>query len=210
MANRITAIREISNPFQWRHISSKDNPADIASRGMKVPDFLKNSGWLEGPRFLLKLEKDWPARYDGDIRVDTDDPEVKRETLVNSVVDDTLKATDRLVSYFSDWKRLKVAVAWFLRLKTMLLELSRGRKGLEATGNVQADQRERVKVTITSEHDTVLTPKDLEKAELAIVRYCQQQRFQDEITSLLSEKGIVSRQSAIYKLDLKLLGLLLR
>lgn len=48
MANRITAIREVSNPSQWRHISSKDNPADAASRGMKVPVFLNNSGWLEG------------------------------------------------------------------------------------------------------------------------------------------------------------------
>jgi len=151
--------------------------------------------------FLWKPEKDWSVRYNGDIRVDTDDPEVKRENFVNIVVADSLKATDRLLNYFSDWKRLKVAVAWFLRLKKMLFELSRGRKALEATGNVQADQRERVKVTsITSKQD-ILTPKDLEKAELAIVRYCQQQRFQDEITSLLSEKGTVSRQSTIYKLD---------
>lgn len=31
-------------------------------------------------------------RYDGDIREDTDYPEIKRQTLVNIVVDDSLKA----------------------------------------------------------------------------------------------------------------------
>lgn len=188
MANRISAIREVSNPSQWRHISSKENPADAASRGMKVPDFLKNSSWLEGPRFLWKLETDWPAMYDGDIRVDSDDPDVKRETLVTFVVDDSLKATDRLVSYFSDWRRLKVAVAWFLKLKAVLLKFSHERKALEAAGNVKATQMEKVKPANISRSPDILTPKALEEAELAIICYCQQQRFQDEITSLLSGK----------------------
>lgn len=43
VANRVATIRETSEPSQWRHVSTKDNPADDASRGIKVPDFLKNN-----------------------------------------------------------------------------------------------------------------------------------------------------------------------
>lgn len=43
VANRISAIREISSPSQWRHIGTEDNPADVASRGMMVSCFMEKS-----------------------------------------------------------------------------------------------------------------------------------------------------------------------
>lgn len=39
------------------------------------------------------------------------------------------------------------------------------------------------------------------EAELAIIRYCQQQRFGEEIATLSSGKATVSRQSIIYRLN---------
>lgn len=54
VSNRISTIGEVSSPSQWRHIGSKENPANAASRGMKVPDLLKNQSWLKGPSFLWK------------------------------------------------------------------------------------------------------------------------------------------------------------
>ena len=147
--NRFSAITAVSSPSQWRHAGSKDNPADAASRGMKVFDFLKNYTWLEGPSDLWKSEKDWPANYVGDVKVDSDDPAVRKVSSVNSVVNNSPKSTDYFMTYFSDWKRLKVSVAWFLRLKAILLELSCLRKGLKASDNAQAGQMERLKATIT-------------------------------------------------------------
>lgn len=61
VAHRISTIRETSEPSQWRYISSKDNPADDRSRGMKVTDFLKKSRRLKGPAFLWMHEEDWPT-----------------------------------------------------------------------------------------------------------------------------------------------------
>ncbi len=199
MANRISTVREVSRPSQWRHVGSKDNPADAASRGMKVPDFLKNHSWLEGPSFLWKSEEDWSENFVDDVKVDSDDPEVRKDAFVNSTVTDALNATDRLMIYFSDWRKLKVSVAWFLRLKTHLLHLSHQRNGLKASHS-QTGKVEGQRATVTS-RSNILTPKDLLEAELVIIRYCQQQRFEDEISSLLSEKGTVSRQSSIYRLD---------
>lgn len=76
VANRIATIRETVEPSQWRHVSSKDNPADDASRGMKIGDFLKNSRWLEGPAFLWSNEEHW-LMDTLNVTIDSDDAEVK-------------------------------------------------------------------------------------------------------------------------------------
>ena len=51
VANRVRQIRDESLPLQWRHVSTKDNPADTASRGLKVEQ-IEASKWLSGPDFL--------------------------------------------------------------------------------------------------------------------------------------------------------------
>ena len=100
VANRISTIRETSEPSQWRHVGSKDNPADDASRGMKVSNFLKNSRWIEGPAFLWKHEEDWPKTV-LDISVDSNDQEVRKEVTANVVgVCDVSSPTDQLIGYF--------------------------------------------------------------------------------------------------------------
>lgn len=86
VANRISTISEVLRPSQWRHVGSKDNPADAASRGMKVPDFLKNHRWLEDPGFLWRSEEDWPENSVDAVKMYSDDPEVRKDVLVNSTI----------------------------------------------------------------------------------------------------------------------------
>ena len=43
-------------PNAWRHCSSKDNPADIASRGTS-PVILAGSTWVSGPDWLKSYEE---------------------------------------------------------------------------------------------------------------------------------------------------------
>ncbi|KAK7884837.1 hypothetical protein WMY93_027960 [Mugilogobius chulae] len=85
VANRIATIRDLSDPKQWRHVSTKENPADYVSRGMKVSDFLSSRRWLEGPEFLWKEEEKWP-KVKLDVSLDAGDKEVKRRTLHHSVL----------------------------------------------------------------------------------------------------------------------------
>ena len=48
MANRVNHIQEITNVEDWSHISSKENPADLVSRGVDA-NVLKNlSLWRGG------------------------------------------------------------------------------------------------------------------------------------------------------------------
>jgi len=62
VSNRVTAIREMSRVAEWKYIPTALNPADEASRGVAVNEFLRNSKWLSGPEFLLTSEAHWPAQ----------------------------------------------------------------------------------------------------------------------------------------------------
>ena len=59
VANKITEIQNLSDPSSWRHVESKLNPADLASRGVSATDLINNSLWWQGPPFILNdIEKD--------------------------------------------------------------------------------------------------------------------------------------------------------
>ena len=64
VANRVGEIQMYSDPQQWQHVSTEQNPADLVSRGINAENIIDNSLWWSGPDWLLKDEDDWP-RIDG-------------------------------------------------------------------------------------------------------------------------------------------------
>ncbi|KAK2548499.1 hypothetical protein P5673_031281 [Acropora cervicornis] len=62
VANRVTVIRQESEPSQWRHVRSELNPADYASRGIKASETKKLEKWKNGADFLWKDTKEWPPQ----------------------------------------------------------------------------------------------------------------------------------------------------
>ena len=57
--NRVKEITE-RNDITFRYINTKENPADLPTRGISVPDLKTNKLWWNGPEWLLKNPKDWP------------------------------------------------------------------------------------------------------------------------------------------------------
>ena len=203
VANRIASIRRATNVSQWRYIHTTQNPADEASRGLMIDRFLANRRWIEGPEFLQKAEEAWPVNI-LDSSIAADDPEVKKELMVNAVIiEDTQTATQRLMSYFSDWNRLKKSVAWFLKIRKLLQEVVRKRKLLsQEIANISNKQMEQEMQQLKAAFGVqILTPDDLVEAETSIIRFAQQERFPDEFAALSSGKCEVKKQSTIYKLD---------
>ena len=76
---------DCSSPSQWRHVSSKLNPADDASRGLKVDELFTNSKWKVGPPFQWQREDKWPS-YPGVEQLSQDDPKVKKDAKVGGVL----------------------------------------------------------------------------------------------------------------------------
>ncbi|XP_070546111.1 uncharacterized protein [Ptychodera flava] len=77
--NRVEKIHNISSPHQWRHVSTHENPADIASRSIPAPN-LKSTIWLSRPAFLWQRdEQDNHEETEHKYTVSDEDPEVRKQ-----------------------------------------------------------------------------------------------------------------------------------
>lgn len=138
----------------------------------------------------------------------------KEKSDVNAILVDT-NATSQLMTHFSDWQRLKVAVVWLIKLKGTLLKLKEKRKELErantsAIGAARLDVQKEMQAFSTSLGNQKVMLEDLLEAETSIIDFCQQERFPTEFAALTSGKPQLQRSSSILKLDPVLEGGLLR
>lgn len=173
VANRLAVIHEGSLPDEWRYINTKQNPADLASRGMSANDILQGKHWITAPEVLLAKNDSWtekPMELSDEIPVD--DPEVKKIT-VRAVIhtrescDNHVDSVERLLNYHSSWYKLKKSVAWILKIKKKLFLRTRRNTQLE---NQAAE--------------TCLSAEDLQEAEVAILKFIQRKSFASEIEEL--------------------------
>jgi hypothetical protein len=117
VANRVQQILEFSKASQWHHVPSKQNPADLASRGISV-DELQSSSWYVGPEML----RETPICYqEPRVSVSEDDREVKVQSVTASAGDE-LKDVEHLLGNFSSWSKLqafiKLCHKWMQRSQT--------------------------------------------------------------------------------------------
>ncbi|XP_073955604.1 uncharacterized protein [Choristoneura fumiferana] len=58
--NRVHEIQESTEGHTWSYVPSKDNPADLVSRGLKADVISCSSLWWSGPTYLTEIESTWP------------------------------------------------------------------------------------------------------------------------------------------------------
>ncbi|PIK39445.1 hypothetical protein BSL78_23710 [Apostichopus japonicus] len=76
VGNRVSLIREFSDPQQWFHIETKANPADLVTRNCSFSKF-NSSKWFNGPDKLGRYKNDWQTAKLNSLVLTDDDPEVK-------------------------------------------------------------------------------------------------------------------------------------
>ena len=204
VANRIQQIRERTKSSQWQYVSSKQNPADIASRGATAREIHSESKWFNGPDFLW--ERELPDRIDVPSEVNPDDPEIKQSQCFTTKTEPVQFSSviDRL-QYFSDWYRAKRAVAVCLRFIDQLRQ-----KLIKKPSQVEISQN---KCPSKFQHATV---SELQRAETMIVKCVQMHHFSHDIKCLKfneiievpsSRKELIARhkvlngKSQLHKLD---------
>ena len=60
VAHRIGEIQNHTEPRQWLHVPTAQNPADIGTRPITAEELKENKMWWEGPEFLRKPVNEWP------------------------------------------------------------------------------------------------------------------------------------------------------
>ena len=59
--NRVSEIRDLVDPEFWGYCNTKENPADITSKGCKAPELVNNDLWWKGAQFLKESDEMWPG-----------------------------------------------------------------------------------------------------------------------------------------------------
>ncbi|KAK9513134.1 hypothetical protein VZT92_026696 [Zoarces viviparus] len=149
VANRVQRIRESTNPGHWYYVDTGENPADHASRGLKVAELI-NSNWLTGPKFLWQKEV---VTNHGTTELLVGDPEVKAIQVLKTEAAWQVDFQERL-SRFSKWTTAVNVIARIQRLA----------KRTRKTEPLSVEERRRAALTLIK-----LAQQDVFKDELHIL-----------------------------------------
>lgn len=61
LQSRVEEIRKLVPANQWKYCPTKQNPADLASRGVSASKLVNQQMWWTGPDFLRKCPEEWPV-----------------------------------------------------------------------------------------------------------------------------------------------------
>ena len=115
VANRVSEIHGSSKVEEWRHISGKDNPADVGSRGTSLSKLKDLKVWWRGPAFLEVDRDKWPIRSSVTPDLDPADVEVKVPPVVVAVLYTNTQRKLLDTERFSSYTKYRRIFAWVIR-----------------------------------------------------------------------------------------------
>lgn len=174
VAHRIGEIHEASNPQQWKYVTSLENLADDASRGIDAGCLTIFHRWFRGPTFLRGPQEQWPS-LQIQSTPEEDDPEVRTRDWVGATkrVEDEI---DKLILRSSRLSKLLRVVAYVLRW-VMNARVPSGSRRCDPLG-----------------------PNDIRSAREFLIRRAQADVFYEELHDLRAGKPLAV-DSAIARLN---------
>ena len=107
VANRVKEIKDLSSNIEINYIATKDNPADLLTRGLSSHELAASTLWWEGPPWLPHREQ-WPVN------------ELKPPTEINILNLQTPLINIINWERFSSYNKCLRAIAWIYRYKNNL------------------------------------------------------------------------------------------
>ena len=170
VGNRVSDILKHVPKNQWFHVTSENNPADCASRGMRPSDLLQTALWWNGPKWLSDNPHKWPLRR---VRPQLEQDVVKKEIRPSSFhVGVTAMAglSEVLENHFSHYVRLQSVIAWCLRFQHNASHPIARRKGpLSAVERRAADRVLILRAQAQALHSEILDSQQ-ERPKLQITK----------------------------------------
>jgi hypothetical protein len=115
--NRLLEIRRLASPELWKYVPTKQNPADIASRGTTATQFVEKKLWWNGHEFLIKSNKHYPSQpcnsQENDSELKSPRVRVTRSTVNVAQIPNIMELMD--TSKYSIIVRLLRVTAYVLR-----------------------------------------------------------------------------------------------
>lgn len=170
VGNRVAKIQKLSDKEKWHYVGTKENPADIASRGMTPKDLVQSDLWWNGPEWLRT--KNGAPEAEEEI-FDTTLGQRKVLVAMNLVQD------EEIISRFSSLNRAIRSIAYCHRFAKITA------KKLDAEEKVE---------------NNILEVSECEKAKMSLIKLCQSINFGDDIEHLKRHKevGKTSKLKSLY------------
>lgn len=161
VGNRVAFIRERVEISAWSHVRTKENPADLVSRGLMPDELAGNDLWWKGPKWLIQSKKNWPSPIE--IEFSKEEPEMTIEMRVHAVQKEIAEVkigtesgnVVSLLDYSNNLEKIQTIYAYALRFKSGFIE--RFHNGTLKESVRQGKRRQRKKL--------ILLPSALEKAQ---------------------------------------------
>lgn len=120
VANRVTSIQDNTDIKCWRYVNTKENPADLLSRGALPSELINNDLWLHGPKWLSRPELEWPKEKFPLFGLDKAEDELKVYSLIRGKpeLDISLRSKGKrvpLLEYHSTLERALNISAYVIR-----------------------------------------------------------------------------------------------
>ncbi|XP_055715003.1 uncharacterized protein LOC129809212 [Phlebotomus papatasi] len=113
--NRVHEILKSSEAKDWRYVPTKENPADLLSRGSSSSQLIKSDLWWLGPSWLRESEERWPPKFDVLCL-----PPIHDRTNIGCVniavqKNDFMSIYEKLISRVSSFRRMQRSLAFIVR-----------------------------------------------------------------------------------------------
>jgi len=171
VANRVKEIQELTPPNCWQHCGSKDNPADLITRGLLADKLVDNTLWLYGPDMLTEV----PCQNKESNTLATEVEETSTESTVCFNVQGVPVPPLLDLDKYSDLSKVLRVTAYVLRF---IKNCRNSKNKIEGP----------------------LTIEEIDLAKFKLIYFIQQEVFSDEIKALLSNRAI-PQWSKLSKLD---------
>lgn len=185
VGNRVSEIQSLTNPKDWYYVESKENPADLGTRGISAIELPSLNLWWGGPAFIQDFRKnDYNQTRENVVLPKEDD--VKRKSVKSVSILQTFISNKRSslqeissnifkfkfepLNKFSTLSKLVRIIAYCLRFRK----------------------------SNRSSHSHI-SPSEYDKALLTILRVVQMEAFTDEVLEIQTDG--VPKTSKIFSLN---------
>ncbi|XP_028407850.1 uncharacterized protein LOC114530430 [Dendronephthya gigantea] len=177
VAKRVGLIQNHTSPEQWQYIGSRDNPADLCSRGSSSTQLISSELWWQDPQFLQIKESEWQ------LKKILDEGNVNRKVstltcLLQPMISSSSPLWRLNPERWSSWRRLVHVMSWVLRFLN------------------------NCRTTVNYRVFGPLKLEEVQDAQLSIIRDAQQQSYEEY--TVIKEGEPISARSKLLKLMPKL------
>nr|XP_018900622.1 PREDICTED: uncharacterized protein LOC109032781 [Bemisia tabaci] len=176
VANRVSEIQAFTSEVHasWKYVPTKENPADLISRGVSSAMLKKSDLWKSGPHWLTSDSRFWPKQS---INPPSNGQSEEKVVRVFLGIQSFFSSLNVLLDRVSSLSKLLRIVAYVLRFVNNV-----GRKNTKNTSQI-------------------LLPEELDNAQDVCTKSIQHQVFNQDIHDLMSPQGELRGSSSIKTLN---------